>query len=189
MIIAHGVICVLGFLFLLPLGALVARYFRTSTTVWFKAHQTIQFFLAGPLILIGFSLGVAVVADLGDSHFDSTHAVCHEFPLRPSQSYLNRDTQRVGLVLFILYLVQVIIGNLIHVFKPKSALRRRPPQNYFHAVLGLIIISTAFYQVRTGYKEEYPEITGREPLPKAADIVFYIWVTVSPIPVPVTCDV
>ena len=90
-------------------------------------------------------------------------------------------------MLFILYIIQVIIGNLIHIFKPKSALRRRPPQNYFHAVLGLVIISTAFYQVRTGYKEEYPEITGREGLPKAADIVFYIWAAVSPIiPVSVT---
>ena len=92
--------------------------------------------------------------------------------------------QRLGLVLFILYIIQVIIGNLIHFFKPKSALRRRPPQNYFHAVLGLVIIATSFYQVHTGYKEEYPEITGRDGLPKAADIVFYVWVAVSPIPSP-----
>ena len=87
--------------------------------------------------------------------------------------------QRTGLALFILYVVQVIIGNVIHSFKPRSALRRRPPQNYFHAVLGIAIIATAFYQVRTGYKEEWPEFTGRDPLPKAADIVYYIWVVVS----------
>ena len=91
MIIAHAIICVIAFLFLLPLGALVARYFRTSTTVWFKAHQAIQSFLAAPLIVIGFALGVAVVSDLGGSHFNSTHTVCHELPLHRSQSYLNRD--------------------------------------------------------------------------------------------------
>ena len=93
-------------------------------------------------------------------------------------------TQRLGLVLFIFYVVQVIIGNLIHLFKPKSALRRRPPQNYFHAFFGILIIATAFYQVRTGYHEEWPEVTGRDPLPKAADIVYYVWIAVS-----YACDV
>lgn len=86
--------------------------------------------------------------------------------------------QRVGLALFILYLIQVLIGNIIHRYKPKSALRRRPAQNYFHVFLGIVIISTSFYQVRTGYKDEFPA-TGQEPLPKAADIIFYIWVVVS----------
>lgn len=41
-IIAHGILCVIGFLGLLPLGALVARYFRTFTPVWFQAHWIIQ---------------------------------------------------------------------------------------------------------------------------------------------------
>jgi hypothetical protein len=75
MIIAHGILCFIGFLFLLPLGALVARYLRTSTTTWFKAHQTIQLLLAGPIILVGWSLGIAVVADGGGPHFDDTHTV------------------------------------------------------------------------------------------------------------------
>jgi len=90
MIIAHGIICVIGFLLLLPLGALVGRYFRTSTARWFQVHQAIQSFIAGPIIIVGFSLGVAVVANTGGSHFDSTHTVCHELPLHPSLSCLNR---------------------------------------------------------------------------------------------------
>ena len=76
MVIAHGILCLLGFLFFLPLGSLVARYFRASTSTWFKAHQTIQSLLAGPLIIVGFSLGIAVVASGGGLHFDSTHTVC-----------------------------------------------------------------------------------------------------------------
>lgn len=91
MIIAHGILCVIGFLFLLPLGALVARYFRTSTNAWFKAHQTIQSFLAGPIIIVGFSLGIASVANLGGDHFDSNHTVCCKAPLFP-RAYLNRDS-------------------------------------------------------------------------------------------------
>lgn len=75
MIIAHGILCVIGFMFFLPLGSLVARYLRTSTTTWFKAHQTIQSLLAGPIIIVGWSLGVAVVASGGGPHFDSTHTV------------------------------------------------------------------------------------------------------------------
>ena len=76
MIIAHGILCVLGFLFFLPLGSLVARYFRTSTRTWFKVHQTVQSLLAGPIIIVGWSLGVAIVASGGGPHFDSTHTVC-----------------------------------------------------------------------------------------------------------------
>lgn len=81
MIIAHGILSIIGFLFLLPLGAIVARYFRTSTNAWFKAHQTIQSFVAGPIIIIGFALGVAVTSNLGGDHFDSSHTVCHNIPL------------------------------------------------------------------------------------------------------------
>lgn len=75
MIIAHGILCVLGFMFFLPLGSLVARYFRTSTTAWFKAHQTIQSLIAGPIIIVGWSLGVAVVANGGGPHFYNKHTV------------------------------------------------------------------------------------------------------------------
>lgn len=88
-------------------------------------------------------------------------------------------TQRLGLAVFILYLVQVFIGTVIHKFKPKSAAIRRPLQNYFHVVLGILIIILSFVQVRSGYKVEYPQATGRLPLPKAADIVFYLWAAVS----------
>lgn len=75
MIIAHGVLCVIGFLFFLPLGSLVARYFRTSTSTWFRAHQTIQSLVAGPIIIVGWSLGIAVVANGGGPHFTDTHTV------------------------------------------------------------------------------------------------------------------
>ena len=77
-LIAHGIFCVIGFLFLLPLGALVARYFRTSTSSWFKAHRVIQGFVAGPVIIVGFALGVSSIVEDGGDHFDSTHTVRHK---------------------------------------------------------------------------------------------------------------
>ena len=75
MIIAHGILCLMGFLFFLPLGSLVARYFRTSTSAWFNAHRSIQALLAGPIIIVGWSLGVAAVSSDGGPHFTSTHTV------------------------------------------------------------------------------------------------------------------
>lgn len=42
MLIAHGVLCTIGFLFLLPAGALLARYLRSFSGAWFKGHWIIQ---------------------------------------------------------------------------------------------------------------------------------------------------
>lgn len=42
-IIAHAVLVTAGFLFMLPAGALLARYARTFTNTWFKGHWILQF--------------------------------------------------------------------------------------------------------------------------------------------------
>lgn len=76
-----------------------------------------------------------------------------------------------------LYWVQCALGAFIHWVKPKRS-TGRPVQNYFHAIFGLFIIALAFYQVRTGYKTEWPNTTGRGDIAKGADVVWYIWVVV-----------
>jgi hypothetical protein len=45
LIVAHAILCVVGFLALVPAGALLARYFRTVSPTWFKGHVTIQAFI------------------------------------------------------------------------------------------------------------------------------------------------
>lgn len=77
-----------------------------------------------------------------------------------------------------LYFVQVGVGAFIHWVKPKQP-RPRPPQNYFHAVLGLVIIGLAFAQVRSGFREEWPSATGRGDVPNGVNVVWYIWIIVS----------
>lgn len=84
----------------------------------------------------------------------------------------------MGLVLFVLYFVQAGLGAIIHWVKPKGP-RRRPPQNYFHAILGITIIGLALWQVRTGFRDEWPSVTGRDDVPNGVNIVWYIWVVVS----------
>jgi len=163
MIIAHAIFCTLGFLLFLPAGALLARYLRTFIPghVWFKGHAVLQLFIAGPIIFIGVILGVAAVANAGAMHLDDDH-------------------KRWGIGIFVLYLVQCMLGAFIHYVKKKDRIRR-PPQNYFHAVVGLLVIALALYQVRTGYDYEWPTATGRGPLPPAVGVVYWIWVILLPV--------
>ncbi|KAL6303522.1 hypothetical protein BKA93DRAFT_818015 [Sparassis latifolia] len=163
LIVAHGIICVIGFLVLLPAGALLARYFRTFTTKWFKAHWIVQFAFGGVIILVGWGLGIAAVQQSFSGHF-------------------NDDHKKWGLALFVLYILQIVLGAVIHYWKPGFFLLggRRPIQNYFHAVFGLVIIGLSFYQVRTGYRDEWEISTGRG-ISNAANIVWYIWIVLLPV--------
>ena len=71
--------------------------------------------------------------------------------------------QTLGQVLLGLYLAQCALGAFIHYVKIPFRFGR-PPQNYAHALIGLVTIALALYQVRLGYKEEWPTVTGRGPV-------------------------
>lgn len=161
MIVAHATFCTVGFLLFLPAGALLARYSRTFTSMWFKGHWIVQFALAGPSIVIGIALGIQSVAEAGATHLDDDH-------------------KRVGVTIFILYLLQCGVGAIIHWVKPSDR-TRRPLQNYFHAIFGLLIIALAFYQVHSGYKVEWPNATGRGELFNGVNVFFFVWLTVLPV--------
>jgi len=139
----HAILSSVGFLIVLPLGALIARYLRTFTKSWFYAHAIIQFFIAGPIIYAGWSYGHSATGELfTGGNWHDRH-------------------KRIGLALLLLYLVQLTGGLIIHFFKmPNFRGGRRPPQNYFHAILGLTIIGLAFYQAHFGLKSEWLEATG-----------------------------
>jgi len=74
--------------------------------------------------------------------------------------------------------LQCVLGAVIHYVKKKDRVRR-PPQNYIHAVFGLLVITLALFQVRSGYNSEWPTTTGRDPLPAGVDILYWVWVVVS----------
>jgi len=158
MIIAHAIFSVVGFLLFLPAGALVARYVRTFTPKWFVGHWFFQFCIAGPTITAGVALGIASINKSYAIHLNDTH-------------------KQLGAALFALYIIQVIFGAIIHWVKPKNT-SRRPIQNYGHAVLGLLTIALAMYQVYTGFTVEWPKTTGRGVFPNGVNILFYIWVSI-----------
>ncbi|KAF8893580.1 CBD9-like protein [Infundibulicybe gibba] len=161
LIVAHAILVVLGFLLFLPAGALLARYLRTFSPTWFQGHWIFQFAISGPLIVAGVALGIQSVSTAGAPHLDDAH-------------------KKWGVAIFVLYVIQCGLGAVIHWVKPKDS-RRRPPQNYIHAVLGLTVIGLALYQVRSGYKTEWPKATGRGDVPNGANIIWHVWVIMIPV--------
>lgn len=150
----HALLCSIGFLILLPIGALVPRYTRTlrykwvpyhptnkfwnltftTSSRWFHAHWPIQFLIAGPVIFAGCALGHQTTSLLGDLHYNDPH-------------------QKIGLSLLILYVLQLSIGAFVHFFKFPSIFNGyRPPHSYFHVFFGLSIIILAQYQVCAAHK-------------------------------------
>jgi hypothetical protein len=74
----HASLVSFGFLVLLPLGALVARYSRMYKVKWFPYHWKINFYIAGPIITAGVLLGPVIVfsKDTYRVHFANGHEVC-----------------------------------------------------------------------------------------------------------------
>jgi hypothetical protein len=60
-IVLHAFSVSLGFLFLLPAGSLIARWGRSFTPEWFKAHWISNMVLALPVITLGVLLGPVIV--------------------------------------------------------------------------------------------------------------------------------
>jgi hypothetical protein len=75
LIIGHAVMTVVGFLIVLPFGALVARWGRTFTDKWFKYHWRTQVAVSIPIVMIGWTLGPLSIADQGGVHVDTAHKV------------------------------------------------------------------------------------------------------------------
>ena len=93
--------------------------------------------IAGPIIIAGFALGVHSVKESGSPKLGDKH-------------------KKLGVALFVLYLAQVMGGLIIHFFKPtwSPKLFRKPVQNYFHAIVGILIMALAFYQVSSPNEAE-----------------------------------
>jgi len=143
MIKNHAILSTVGFLILLPVGVLIARYTRTFTPIWFRAHLVIQLFLSGPVIFAGWYYGYQTTKLLELGNFQDPH-------------------EKMGLALLILYVIQLVIGLFTHFVKLRSPFGpgTRPPQNYFHVLLGLVILALAASQVHYGLYIEWIFATG-----------------------------
>ncbi|KAF5376527.1 hypothetical protein D9757_008300 [Collybiopsis confluens] len=139
---------------LLPAGALVARWTRTFSGRWFKAHKILNFMIALPVILVGWSLGPFAVFDAQAAHFMDTHQI-------------------FGIVVLGLYLLQVYLGRYIHARRGLPNRAPHAPSNILHVCLGVIVVGAGFLQVRSGMYE-WQEHTGR---PGVSHWCHYLWRT------------
>ncbi|KAJ7454530.1 hypothetical protein B0H11DRAFT_1819831 [Mycena galericulata] len=159
LVIAHGLISVFGFAVCLPAGVILARYLRTYRPWWYTGHWIAQFGIAGPIILIGVGLG---------------YGASNQYGNLPAGENDGSDHKTLGTVILVLYLIQCALGAIIHYIKPKKS-RGRPPQNYFHAVFGILVIALGMYQIHTGYDEEWPLYVGRGRLPSGVNTLWIVW--------------
>jgi len=133
----HGIIMAVGFLILLPIGVLVARYTRTFNPHWFWSHASIQLVLSGPVIFYGWEQGYQLARQLELQNLNDPH-------------------QKIGIALLALYVTQLLLGVFIHFVKlPRLFRGHRAPWNYLHVALGLAILALAAYQVHYGITIEW----------------------------------
>jgi hypothetical protein len=136
----HALLMGIAFLVIVPTGVLFARYLRTFTNRWWWAHWLTNFIVAGPLIF----------ASWAEAH-----------KARQLSGFPMDHHKRVGYAIIGLYIGQVLIGAFIHFVRiPFLFVGHRPPQNYFHAILGLVILAMAGYQIHDGIYTEWPLMTG-----------------------------
>jgi len=163
-IVSHAILLSLGFLVILPAGSLIARWGRTYTQTWFKAHWISNMGIALPLITVGWILGPIAINDHDSSHLASTHQIS-------------------GAFLVMIYYAQVFLGRYIHKRRARGlvpANKPHPPSNILHVVLGLTTIGLAFFQVHSGF-DEWENATGRPPIFSWAHDVWLAWIVAIPL--------
>ncbi|KAG6853356.1 hypothetical protein C0991_005030 [Blastosporella zonata] len=118
---------------------------------WWTAHWIIQLLVSAPIIFAGWAKGHQTAQTLSLGHFVDTH-------------------QKTGLALLILYVAQLLLGMFIHFYKFPSIFHgHRPPQNYLHVFLGLVIMILAAFQVHYGlYTEWNIALGGLHKVPQSA---------------------
>ncbi|KIJ39421.1 hypothetical protein M422DRAFT_257740 [Sphaerobolus stellatus SS14] len=153
-IIVHGIMSTVAFLLVLPAGIYLARFTRTFNNKWYTGHWIIQGVLGGLTVVIGVGLGF-----LADNQVPEERESPHK---------------DIGKVILFLYFAQCALGAFIHFVKIRFRWGR-PPQNYFHAILGLLIVGLSVYQIWLGFAREWPGATGRPNLSSAYTIAWLTW--------------
>lgn len=106
---------ILGWQLCFPIGILLARYGRTMFR-WFPVHRAVQS-VGFLFVFIAFFLAVGNQAMLGKPHFYSTHT-------------------KLGISLFILIIVQVLLGFFSHEIRKRMGSRM---VGYLHMPLGILL--------------------------------------------------
>ncbi|KAG0455329.1 hypothetical protein HPP92_024621 [Vanilla planifolia] len=125
----HGILNIFGWGVLLPIGAIVARYFRRYDPMWFYLHAAIQF--------IGFILGLAGVV-AGIALYHKLHA--------------SVSTHRaLGILILVLGILQVLALFL----RPDKDHKLRKYWNWYHWWIGRLLLFVAAVNIFVGIHVGY----------------------------------
>ncbi|GAA5906461.1 hypothetical protein JCM6882_004442 [Rhodosporidiobolus microsporus] len=158
-LIAHATLGSLALLLFTPLAILSARLGRGRK--WFPSHIGLNM-TAVVFIVIAFALGVNVAG----GQFDDFH-------------------KRLGLALFLLFLLQPLLGLLAHSYSLPSPLTSSvhpslhgglpSPLRALHILTGLTIVGLGYAQVASGIYKEWPrESDAMTAVPMGVKAVFWV---------------
>lgn len=126
--LVHMIFMVVAWLGLAPLAVLLARYGRTLFS-WYPHHRNIQYATV-IFTVIGFFLSVAWMSLTGSTQFNKNH-------------------HQVGLVIFLLVLIQTALGLSAHRYNAKTGHRYI---GYVHAPIGILLFGLAIWNMQTGFQ-------------------------------------
>lgn len=106
----HGVLGIIGWGLILPIGAIVPRYFKHKDPLWYYLHSVLQF--------IGFAIGLATVI-LGQRLYNLIHA---DFP----------SHRGIGIFVLVLSILQILAFFL----RPNKDAKTRKFWNWYHHWVG-----------------------------------------------------
>ncbi|GAA5829876.1 hypothetical protein JCM11251_007917 [Rhodosporidiobolus azoricus] len=157
-LIAHATLGSVALVILTPSAILVARLGRNKH--WFPFHAALNI-LSVVLVIVAFGIGCKE----GGGGFVDFH-------------------MRLGLALFLLYLLQPALGALAHFFtrpNPSTALhpslRGGPPPvlRAAHIVAGVVIVGLGYLQIANGLYKEWEEGSdAMTAVPKGVKVVFWV---------------
>jgi hypothetical protein len=144
-------------LFTLPVALLVGRY-RHIGVIWFKIHvlfSGITIFLV--IVVFGLGIGAVSSARLG-TQFSGTHSDLHH---------------RVGLIIFVLFALQGIMGIIAHKTPSGDLLRR------IHVLIGIFAVAGLLGETWEGIHVEWTEkSTSKTVTPQLVQVIFWLFVLV-----------
>ncbi|XP_028791073.1 cytochrome b561 and DOMON domain-containing protein At3g61750 isoform X2 [Neltuma alba] len=121
---SHGIVGIIGWGLILPVGAIVARYFRHKDPLWFYLHSVIQF--------VGFGFGLATVL-LGLQLYSKmqVHIPAH---------------RGIGIFVLVLSILQVLAFFL----RPNKDSKIRKYWNWYHSWFGRLALFFAALNILLG---------------------------------------
>ncbi|XP_061372876.1 cytochrome b561 and DOMON domain-containing protein At3g61750 [Gastrolobium bilobum] len=120
----HGIVGIMGWGLILPVGAIVARYFRHKDPLWFYLHSVIQF--------VGFAFGLGTVL-LGLQLYAEMHV---HIPAH----------RGIGIFVFVLSILQILAFFL----RPNKDSKFRKIWNLYHSWFGRLAVFFAALNIVLG---------------------------------------